>query len=338
MFGLFTRKCSPQVATDNKHLRKLVIQHIDKYGPYCDLNHIDVSQVKDFTGIFANTVFNGDISRWNVSNAVCMHSMFAHSLFNGDISQWDVSKVTSMHSMFAHSVFNGDISRWNVSSVIAMNAMFAESLFNSDISKWDVSSVITMNGMFMSSAFCQCIADWNVSRVEDMSVMFYQSAYKGDVSRWDLRSLKYATHVFDSPYFESDLPTVAFGNLVSGSSFVSAAFRGQLGNDIKEYSGVRKIFPNATSAYNYVGYLYKKLGPGVLHIDYALNHFACPSWFDAALFDWVKQEQAMCEKMGMSVQIVCDVVKNDFLSGSSDATAQRADSIPFEFEAIRCAA
>ena len=314
MFGLFTRKCSPQVATDNKHLRKLVIQHIDKYGPYCDLNHIDVSQVKDFTGIFANTVFNGDISRW------------------------DVSKVTSMHSMFAHSVFNGDISRWNVSSVIAMNAMFAHSVFNGDISKWDVSSVITMNGMFMSSAFCQCIADWSVSRVEDMSVMFYQSAYKGDISRWDLRSLKYATHVFDSPYFESDLPTVAFGNLVSGSSFVSAAFRGQLSNDIKEYSGVRKIFPNATSAYNYVGYLYKKLGPGVLHIDYALNHFACPSWFDAVLFDWVKQEQAMCEKMGMSVQIVCDVVKNDFLSGSSDATAQRADSIPFEFEAIRCAA
>lgn len=336
MFGLFIKKSSPQVATDNKHLRKLVIQRVDRYGPRCDLNNIDVSQVQDFTGIFANTVFNGDISRWNVSNAVCMHSMFAHALFNGDISQWDVSKVTSMHSMFAHSVFNSDISRWNVSNVIAMNAMFAESLFNSDISRWDVSSVITMNAMFMSSAFSQCIADWDVSHVADMSVMFYQSAYTGDVSKWNLCALKYATHIFDSPYFKSDLPT--FGELISGASIVSAAFQGQLGKDINEYSGLRNIFPNATSAYNYAGHTYKKCGPGVLHIDYALNNFSRPSWFDETLFNWVKHEQALCTEMGMSVTLIGHTVKNDFLSGSANANMQRADSIPFEFEAIRYAA
>jgi hypothetical protein len=39
-----------------------------------------------------------------------MASMFYKSVFDGDISQWDVSNVTTMFSMFANSKFDGDIS------------------------------------------------------------------------------------------------------------------------------------------------------------------------------------------------------------------------------------
>jgi len=39
-----------------------------------------------------------------------MSFMFAFSLFNGDISVWDVSSVTDMTCMFYDSKFNGDIS------------------------------------------------------------------------------------------------------------------------------------------------------------------------------------------------------------------------------------
>ena len=47
------------------------------------------------------------------------------TLFNGDISKWDVSKVRDMTAMFkAATKFNGDISKWDVSSVIKMDAMF----------------------------------------------------------------------------------------------------------------------------------------------------------------------------------------------------------------------
>jgi len=87
--------------------------------------------------MFWNSVFNGDISNWDVSNVTNMRSMFWHSVFNGDISNWSVSNVTNMRDMFSKSVFNGDISNWNVSNVTNMRCMFYNSKFNVDISNWN---------------------------------------------------------------------------------------------------------------------------------------------------------------------------------------------------------
>ncbi|MBR4558515.1 MAG: BspA family leucine-rich repeat surface protein [Fibrobacter sp.] len=47
-----------------------------------------------------------------------------NSCFNGDISKWDVSNVTSMRSMFYNSHFKGDISKWNMSKVVSKEYMF----------------------------------------------------------------------------------------------------------------------------------------------------------------------------------------------------------------------
>jgi len=41
-----------------------------------------------------------------------MGSMFCDSVFNRDISRWDVTSVTYMRFMFYNSQFNGDISGW----------------------------------------------------------------------------------------------------------------------------------------------------------------------------------------------------------------------------------
>lgn len=47
------------------------------------------------------TVFNQDISRWDVSNVTTMQAMFQHNKhFNQDLSSWHVSKVTNMSWMF----------------------------------------------------------------------------------------------------------------------------------------------------------------------------------------------------------------------------------------------
>jgi surface protein len=45
--------------------------------------------------------FNGDISRWNVSNVENMFAMFHEaSDFNQPIGNWNVSNVTNMGAMF----------------------------------------------------------------------------------------------------------------------------------------------------------------------------------------------------------------------------------------------
>ena len=333
MFGSFSRKPIPTVATDNKHLRKLVLHNMDRHGARCDLNHIDVSGITDFSGIFANTAFDGGISRWDTSSAVNMTELFAVCPFNGDISKWNMSKVELTSRMFFQSPFQGLIADWDVSNVRDMHSMFAHALFNGDISGWDTSNVTTMSAMFMSSAFTKDISRWNVKRVVDMSMMFHNSYFAGDVSRWDMASLKHATHIFDSAYFESDLPVMELQALILGSSMLSAAFRGRLDRTANDYDSVRKMFPNAIATHNYLGYIYRLLGPGAIHIDYALQQKECPSWFDPDIFAWVKHEQGVCMQMGMNVQAIRELVKNDFLQAG--ANPQRAESIPFEFEAVR---
>lgn len=45
-------------------------------------------------------------------------------VFNGDISRWDVSNVKDMFRMFCGSKFKGDISKWNMSKVVCKEYMF----------------------------------------------------------------------------------------------------------------------------------------------------------------------------------------------------------------------
>ena len=122
--------------TNKKELEKLIKQRMKEQGPNCDLNDIDVSEIKDMSALFYNSEFNGDISRWDVSNVTNMDSMFEGSEFNGDISKWNVSRVKDMHSMFYNSSFDGDISKWNVSRVKDMSYMFVGSPLEGNEPSW----------------------------------------------------------------------------------------------------------------------------------------------------------------------------------------------------------
>ena len=193
-----------------KELQEIIKDTIELQGNKANLNFIDTSLITDISHLFDNLNndinFNGDISKWDVSNVTNMSYMFKKSKFNGDISKWDVSNVTDMSYMFESSEFNQDISKWNVSNVTDMSYMFSSSKFNGDISKWDVSNVKNMNSMFASSKFNQDIHKWDVSNVNIMVSMFSSSEFNGDISNWDVSNLINADFMFrDAKKFNQDL-------------------------------------------------------------------------------------------------------------------------------------
>ena len=183
---------------DKFELNDLIKKLLEERGLDADLNDIDISKITDMNFLFDKPSFskvnkydlcnfNGDISKWDVSNVKSMVGMFLESKFNGDISNWDVSKVERMDRMFEGSKFtgeNGDISNWDVSNVKNMSFMFNNSKFNGDISNWDVSNVKSMAGMFLESKFNGDISNWDVNNVKDMINIFNKCPLEKNPPKW----------------------------------------------------------------------------------------------------------------------------------------------------------
>lgn len=75
-----------EVVEDNEHLKRLINNQIDFRGVNCSLNHLDVSNVKDFSEVFKSSKFDGDVSQWYTSSANTMVGMFTGTPFNGEVS------------------------------------------------------------------------------------------------------------------------------------------------------------------------------------------------------------------------------------------------------------
>lgn len=180
------------VKPKNRHALETIIREtIEKEGNNCDLNFIDVSGIKDMAFLFEDPIFrdfNGDISKWDVSNVERMRGMFHLSKFNGDISKWNTKKVSDMSWMFAESKFNGDISKWDVSNVQLFDAMFYNNaVFSGDLSKWNVTKKARdFSNMFnLAVKFNSDISGWDVSNAENMIEMFMDAAsFKQNLDKW----------------------------------------------------------------------------------------------------------------------------------------------------------
>ena len=147
--------------TTKEELKKIIGDLIEKNGIDVSLNDINTSKINDMSKLFYDfSDFNGDISKWDVSNVEDMSYMFSYSRFNGDISQWDVSKVKYMKWMFNNAKFNQDISDWDVSSVVDMSCMFVQSNFNQNIDKWKVNKDTNIKAMFTGNAMKLHFPKW----------------------------------------------------------------------------------------------------------------------------------------------------------------------------------
>jgi len=188
-----------------QELRTLIRKLINKYGETVDLNIIDTSNIKEFTGLFGNYSgvvyipqinFRGDVSEWNVSNGISFnHTFNSCSQFNSDLSNWDTSNGETFMGTFSQNKYlNFNVNNWNVSNGKEFSFMFEQTKKQKDIdlSNWDVSMGKKFNAMFLlhkESAFG--VAHWNLNRATNISNMFeFCSNFTEDISNWEWNRIK----------------------------------------------------------------------------------------------------------------------------------------------------
>jgi hypothetical protein len=138
----------PVVIRDLDHLHRTVSDAMQAHGSMVNLNHLDVSGVLIFDGLFENSTFNGCINKWDTGRAKSMSNMFKNSSFNGELSEWNVKKVHYMTQMFKDSAFTGDLSKWDVSCLERTDCMFEGAAFNGDLSQWHLRKRFDSLNMF----------------------------------------------------------------------------------------------------------------------------------------------------------------------------------------------
>ncbi|CAM1344933.1 BspA family leucine-rich repeat surface protein [Tenacibaculum amylolyticum] len=160
----------------------------------------DLSSVTSMERMFMGTTNIVDneasMNSWNTSTITNMANMFANSIFDFNISSWNVGNVTNFFRMFdGNTAFNQNITGWNigenVTGTINMSVMFKDTnTFNQPIGNWDVSKVTSMNGMFQGAKkFNQSLANWNVSNVTEFISMFEDAEmFNQSLGDWDISS------------------------------------------------------------------------------------------------------------------------------------------------------
>lgn len=191
--------------TANDILAKLINKAVEKRGCECDLNDIDVSNIKSLSSIFTYVpavdcvIINPDVSGWDTSNVENFKSCFyCLRKFDGDLSKWNVSKGTDFESMFLGcSEFKGKgLENWKINTdehtFVKMKSMFAHcDDFNGDIRNWNVSRVVEMSHMFLNcKIFDRNLCKWDVSNVTNMKSMFQNcSLFKHNLSGWNVENV-----------------------------------------------------------------------------------------------------------------------------------------------------
>jgi surface protein len=180
------------IHADDKTIRDMVKSEIDRLGNDADLNHIDVSAVTNFAGLFAvREDIAGEPKRLGKK----------YKTINPDISRWNTENATNFDSLFLGcEKFNCDLSEWKTGNVENMSYTFCCCYdFSSDLSDWDVSSCLRMNGMFSIAKSFDCdISSWKVGNVWDMEYMFNEAlTFSYDISNWDTRKVTSHKHCFD---------------------------------------------------------------------------------------------------------------------------------------------
>lgn len=196
------------VIKNNTELLSRVRQEIKENGPECDLNHLDVSYIEDFSYCFYNTDFNGYIDEWDTSNGVHFDYMFAKSKYNRPI-YFNTKNAVSLSAMFLQSQFNQPLFHLKTTKVVDFSLMFALSPFNQDIQSWDLENGDNFDMMFYQSKFNQPLENFRFKKKDiSMYAMLARKEYSKKLFSAKLIKDAFTFKLFSETELKTDLSEI----------------------------------------------------------------------------------------------------------------------------------
>ncbi len=128
--------------------------------------------------MFSDSIFNRDISKWNVENLQDSEYMFSTSQFNQPLNAWDVKRLKIAAGMFSESTFNQPLNNWKLHSLEDASSMFAYSKFAQDLSEWSMPVVEKVEYMLISTPLVM-IPAWHPKLLHVHTKNEYIEAFKG---------------------------------------------------------------------------------------------------------------------------------------------------------------
>jgi len=184
-----------------------------------DITGWDVSNIRDFTGMFREANFNQNISGWTlcadkttpIVDVVASYWTPSEITINNNpysdfdwLHGWDSNAPTAngwplssagVHGVILQDMFSGNdyfdqpIGSWDTSAVFRFDEMFRGSVLDQDLGAWDTSHARTMADMFDAGYFYGVgVGSWDVSNVISFYDMFKNSYFNATVANSDISS------------------------------------------------------------------------------------------------------------------------------------------------------
>lgn len=242
--GMFYNCINLTHIIDNPNLSKAIemntmFYNCKKITNWNVVRNWDVSNVKNFSGLFYDTEFNENISHWNTANATDISSLFFRcKQFNQPVN-FNTDNVTNMKNMFSdcHS-FNQPIN-FNMAKVTDCTGMFAGcKVFNQPIHHLDFGEILNATNMFESALifnqpipkfpkctnfsymfmrterFNQPLLNFVTNIVTDISGMFARTkAFNQPLTWWDTSNVTSFSNMFyNAEAFNQNLSHLSLSN------------------------------------------------------------------------------------------------------------------------------
>ena len=141
---------------DSPHTKEELIEYLEReikrQGKNVVIKNLDVSGIKDLSGLFSNiNIMNNvktlDLSGWNTEGVTNMKDMFQFlpNIESINLSGWKTNEVTKMNSMFSRceNLKSLDLSGWETDNLTDISYMFkrCEKLESLDLSGWNSNNI-----------------------------------------------------------------------------------------------------------------------------------------------------------------------------------------------------